>query len=195
MTDARTFCPPPAQTYASVADAAAATPELSTLLAAVKKANLTDALSKGKMNITVFAPNNAAFERMLQKKNKTAAQLLEWDGLRSLLKAHIVKGVIKSGDIPQGNTTVKTWLADAPITVNKENGAVTAIGARGSGKVVVADIGAGNAVIHIVDGVIKPSKEAIKNGPAKEAEWRAKKAGAPAAAPGKSKSRRLAERI
>lgn len=187
--------PSPAQkTYASVAEAATDTPQLSTLLAAVKKANLTEKLSKGNKSITVFAPSNAAFEKMLKEKNMTADQLLAWDGLRSLLKAHIVKGAVKAADIKNG-TVVKTWLPDANVTLVTDGGGVTAVGARSSGKVTTADIPAGSAIIHIVDGVIKPSKEAIKAGPAKEAAWKAAwKAKSPAAAPGLSKSRRLAER-
>lgn len=184
-----------AQTYTSVAEAATVTPQLSTLLAAVKKANLTGKLSKGDKAITVFAPSNDAFAKLLKEKNMTADQLLAWDGLRSLLKAHIVKGAVKAADIKNG-TVVKTWLPDANITLTTDGGFVTATGARSSGKVTTADIPAGAAVIHIVDGVIRPSKEAIKAGPAKEAAWKAARAArSPAAAPGLSKSRRLAERV
>ena len=145
--------------------------------------------------ITVFAPSNDAFAKLLKEKNMTADQLLAWDGLRSLLKAHIVKGAVKAADIKNG-TVVKTWLPDANITLTTDGGVVTATGARSSGKVTTADIPAGAAVIHIVDGVIRPSKEAIKAGPAKEAAWKAARAArSPAAAPGLSKSRRLAERV
>ena len=188
--------PPPAQTYASVADAAAATPDLSTLLAAVKAAGLADKLSKGNMSITLFAPTNTAFDKYLASKNKTAAQLLASPSLKWILKQHIVKGAVKAADVKNG--TVKSWLPNSNLTLAvSPTGAVTVSTPRSSATVTKADIHAGSAIIHIVDGVLLPTKEAVAEAPARAAAWWAAKKAAksPAMSPAAAMARKLAERV
>ena len=75
----------------SIASVAAATPALSTLLAAVKAANLTEKLSDPKLKTTLFAPTDDAFAAYLSANNLTAAQLLASPDLKWILKNHFVK--------------------------------------------------------------------------------------------------------
>ena len=75
----------------SIASVVAATPTLTTLLAAVKAANLTEKLSNSTIVTTVFAPTNDAFAAYLAKNNLTAEQLLASPDLKWILKQHFVK--------------------------------------------------------------------------------------------------------
>ena len=73
----------------NIVETAAAAPQFSTLVSLVKKAGLVDALS-GKTKLTVFAPTDAAFEKVPEK---TLDGLLEdRRALRKVLLYHVVAG-------------------------------------------------------------------------------------------------------
>ena len=176
----------------SIASVAAATPALSTLLAAVKAANLTEKLSNSTIKTTLFAPTNDAFAAYLAKNNLTADQLLASPDLKWILKQHFVKkAALKSTDLTNG-AVVKSWLPGANLTVDLSKAGVVAVKSDSGSvaKVTTADVPAGAAIVHLVDAVLVPTPEAIKEAPARVAAWKAKKAASPSAAP-----RRLAERI
>ena len=103
---------------------------------------------------TVFAPTNAAFDKL---DPETLAKLKSGeanDKLAMILKAHVVEGEIMSGDIAEGDTTVTT-LANTNLVVEKEGDSVKA----DQSAVIGADIVASNGVIHAVDTVIIPEDE------------------------------------
>jgi len=127
-----------------------------TILAeALTTANLADALS-GEGPFTVFAPDNAAFQALLDSNE-------DWNGLADIpvatltavLTNHVVAGAkVMSGDLSEGYVTTmsKTSLNDAAtsVYVNLEDGVML----NGNVKVVAADVEASNGVIHGVDAVI-----------------------------------------
>lgn len=173
----------------SIASVAAATPALSTLLAAVKAANLTEKLSNSTLTTTLFAPTNDAFDAYLKANGLTADQLLASPDLKWILKQHFVKkAAVKSNELKNG-AVVKSWLPKANLTVDLSSGVVVKTDSGSAAKVTKADIAAGNSVVHLVDAVLQPRSEDIQKAPERVAAWKAKKAGAPSAAP-----RRLQER-
>merc|ERR1712088_792470 len=107
----------------TIAGTAAATPALSTLLAAVKAAGLAETLS-GEGDFTVFAPTNDAFAKLpegtipflLKPENKQA--------LADILLRHVLPNRIEAGQIPAGSTNVKT-VGGEDITVTNANGGVS----------------------------------------------------------------------
>ncbi|WP_407268274.1 fasciclin domain-containing protein [Radiobacillus sp. PE A8.2] len=130
-----------------IVDIAKETGDFKTLVAALEKADLVDTL-KGEGPFTVFAPTDAAFEKLLKELNITAEQLLERKDLKEILLYHVVSGKVMSGDLKDGQK-VKT-LAEKnvkislnPVRVNKAN-------------VVTPDIEASNGVIHVIDKVLIP---------------------------------------
>ncbi|MEM7650488.1 MAG: fasciclin domain-containing protein [Pseudomonadota bacterium] len=133
-----------------IVDTAAANADFSTLVAAVKAADLVDAL-KGDGPFTVFAPTNAAFEalpagtldNLLKPENK--------EQLQGILKYHVVSGKIMAGDIANGTTAVDT-LQGTSVDVAKGATGVSVDGAN----VTAADIKTSNGVIHVIDAVILP---------------------------------------
>lgn len=134
----------------TIADLAAEDPRFTTFVALVEQAGLTDKLD-GDAEYTVFAPTNAAFEKLDPELVTELKSGEADDKLTSILKAHIVEGETLSSNIADGEMSVAT-LADADISVNKSGDSVTI----GNATVVAADIDASNGVIHAVDTVIMP---------------------------------------
>ncbi len=102
-------------TTKTIAELAVATPELSTLVAALTAANLVDTFSKPG-NFTVFAPTNDAFAKAMTSMSMTAAQVMaDVPTLTNILTYHVVPQVLKAADLVK-LTSVKT-LQGATITL------------------------------------------------------------------------------
>merc|ERR1712183_189132 len=124
--------------------------DFSTLLAAVSAAGLVEALS-AEGPFTVFAPTNNAFAKI---PSDTLTSLLgDKDALTAVLARHVIAGSkILSGDIPHGVTKVQT-LGGEEVEVIRSGNSVSIKSAAGSARVIKADVGATNGVIHVVDTV------------------------------------------
>ena len=123
----------------------------STLVTAVKAAELAGTLDSGGP-FTVFAPTNAAFDKLPQDQLNALLQPENRDQLRSILTYHVVPGRVMAADIAG-----KRLQAD---TVNGQKLAIDAAGSSvtaGNATVVKTDIKASNGVIHVVDSVILPN--------------------------------------
>merc|ERR1712087_233699 len=132
----------------TIVEAAVASPDLSTLVAAVKAAGLVDTLS-GEGPFTVFAPNNDAFAKI---PSATLNGLLaDKTALTKVLLRHVVPSVIKAEDIPAGRTMVGT-AGGEEISVVNADGVVTIAGV-GTAAVITTNILASNGVVHLVDSV------------------------------------------
>ena len=135
-----------APTPPTIVAVAAGNSDFSTLVSALRAADLVGAL-EGKGPFTVFAPNNAAFaklppgtlEDLLKPENKKK--------LAKLLKHHVVSGRITAAEVKSG--TVKT-LDGGKVEVAVDNGRV----GFGGAKVISADLPASNGVIHVIDAVV-----------------------------------------
>ena len=132
----------------NIVEIAAATEDLSTLVTAINAANLGPTLS-GPGPFTVFAPTNAAFEKLDPETLNTIIATPSL--LTSLLQYHVVSGEVFSSDLSNG--PVGTLLSGQSIDVDLSGGMVTL---NGSSKVTEADIDASNGVIHIIDEVLIP---------------------------------------
>ena len=123
--------------------------QFNTLVAAVKAAGLVETL-QGKGPFTVFAPSDAAFAKL--PKGTVEALLADKEKLTAILTYHVVSGKVMAGDIVKMGGASPATVNGAPVRVTVRNGAVYVDGA----KVVTADVGASNGVIHIIDSVIMP---------------------------------------
>merc|ERR1711978_609972 len=84
----------------NIAELAIATPDLSTLLAAVKAAGLVETLA-GEGPFTVFAPTNKAFAKI--PKATLDGLLADKEALTAVLLRHVVPGAaLMAGDVPGG---------------------------------------------------------------------------------------------
>ena len=132
-----------------------------TLVAAVKEAGLVEILqSKGPF--TVFAPTNAAFDKLPKGEVGTLLKPENLKTLQTILTYHVVAGKLSTADILKlikkgnGKATLKTfsggaltvWMKGKDIYITDENGS--------SSKITVADINQSNGVIHVIDTVVTP---------------------------------------
>jgi uncharacterized surface protein with fasciclin (FAS1) repeats len=132
----------------TIVDVAAAAPQFSTLVAAVKAAGLAATLS-GPGPFTVFAPTNDAFAKLPAGTVDTLLKPENKAKLRAILLYHVVPGSVKSTDLKSGD--VETADKE-PIKVVIDGSTVKINDAT----VTKADIPASNGVIHVIDTVLLP---------------------------------------
>ncbi len=127
-----------------------------TLLAALKAAGLADKASAAGP-FTVFAPDNAAFNKL---PDGTVATLLKPENkkmLSDILLYHVVMGSVMSSDLKSGQ--VITTVQGDKLTVRMKNGKVMLEDVKGGmSTVTLADIKATNGVVHSIDTVLMPGK-------------------------------------
>ncbi len=144
-----------------VVDIAISSKDHTTLVAAVKAADLVSTL-KGKGPFTVFAPTNAAFDKLpagtveslLKPESKAAlAGILTYHVVAGNLDAAAVVAAIKKG---KGKAVVTT-VNGASLTASLEGDKVILTDAKGGKSTVVAtDLKASNGVVHVIDTVVLP---------------------------------------
>ena len=132
---------------APVATAASANPVLSTLVAAVKAAGLVDTLNSAS-NITVFAPDNAAFAKL--PKATLDKVLADKKELTKILTYHVADGRQTPGDLAAG-MGLKT-LEGGMVTPAMMNGTYLVNKAN----VVCGNVQTANATVYIIDTVLMP---------------------------------------
>merc|ERR1712168_636882 len=134
----------------NIAELAIATPQLSTLLAAVKAAGLVGTLA-GEGPFRVLAPTNKAIAKI--PKQTLDGLLADKDALTAVLLRHVVPGAaLKAGDVPEGETKVKT-AGGEEITVSRTRYLKIKSAAAKTG-VAAFDILATNGVVHLINDVI-----------------------------------------
>jgi uncharacterized surface protein with fasciclin (FAS1) repeats len=144
-----------------VVDIAIGSADHTTLVAAVKAADLVTTL-KGKGPFTVFAPTNAAFnklpagtvENLLKPENKAQlAKILTYHVVSGNLDAAAVVAAIKSGN---GKAVVST-VSGGKLTVTLDKDKVKLTDEAGNSAYVTAtDLKGSNGVIHVIDTVVLP---------------------------------------
>lgn len=135
-------------------DTAKAAGSFTTLLAAVDAAGLTETL-KGKGPFTIFAPTDAAFQKL---PAGTVTNLLLPENkaqLESILKYHVVSGKVRSDKVVT-LTKSPTLLPMEEVTIKVDAGSVFL---NNDVKVSAVDVDASNGVIHVIDSVLLPPKK------------------------------------
>lgn len=132
-----------------------------TLVAAVKAAGLVETLmSAGPF--TVFAPTNAAFEKLPAGTVETLLKPENKATLTAVLTYHVVAGKLDSKEIARlikdGNgkaevTTVQggklwLWMKGNKLMIKDEKGGMSSI--------TIKDVYQSNGVIHVIDAVVLP---------------------------------------
>ncbi len=131
----------------NIVQTAVAAGQFKTLVKLVKQAGLAGAL-QGKGALTVFAPTDAAFAKV--PKSTLAALAKDKAKLRAVLLYHVAKGKLTAAKVIKLRS-IKT-LNGQSLKVRVNHGTVTVGGAR----VIKADIGASNGVIHVINQVLIP---------------------------------------
>ncbi|MFC5674560.1 fasciclin domain-containing protein [Streptomyces incanus] len=130
-----------------VVEASAAYPQLSQLVSAAVRARLSGTLD-GKPHVTVFAPNNQAFQKVTVSQLDS---LLSNQGqLKKVLTYHVVDKQIAPNELSKGSFTT---LEGSKLTTS---GSGTDFKVNGKAKIVCGNIKAANATIYVIDTVLQP---------------------------------------
>ena len=144
-----------------VVDIAISSPDHTTLVAAVKAADLVATL-KSEGPFTVFAPTNEAFDKLPEG---TVATLLKPENkaqLAKILTYHVVSGNLDAAAVmaalEDGNgQVVLTTVSGGKLTVSLDMNRVKLTDETGNSAFVTAvDLKGSNGVIHVIDGVVLP---------------------------------------
>lgn len=142
---------------------AAKAPNLTTLVSAVQAADLTSTL-EGAGPFTVFAPDNAAFEKIPAATRESLMQPAQKAELTKILTYHVVPGRLTAADIAaqaQANngTATLTTVQGETLTVRDAGGGRWTItdSKGGTSTITQADVGQSNGVVHVVDTVLMPN--------------------------------------
>jgi uncharacterized surface protein with fasciclin (FAS1) repeats len=145
----------------SIVGIAAGSADHTTLVAALQAADLVTTL-EGKGPFTVFAPTNAAFDKLpagtvtdlLKPENKAQlAKILTYHVVSGNLDAAAVTEAIKSGK----GKAVLTTVSGGKLTATLEKGKVKITSdSDNTSYVITTDLKGSNGVIHVIDSVLLP---------------------------------------
>lgn len=149
-------------TAGTVVEVAQGNPDFSTLVSAVTAADLGGTLS-GAGPFTVFAPTNAAFEKVPKAARDTLMSPAGKQDLAGILTYHVVSGEQMASALTQAITAAGaegaklTTVNGATLTAKADGDRVTLTDAAGNvATVTQTDIDASNGVIHVIDTVLMP---------------------------------------
>ena len=128
---------------------AIASPDHTTLVKALQQAELVDVLANPGP-FTVFAPTNAAFEKLpagtldgLMKADKKA-------DLQNILQYHVTTSALKADYFKDGQTI--GMVNGDNVTVSVKDGKII----LNNSATIIATVPASNGIVHVIDGVLLP---------------------------------------
>lgn len=134
------------QIQKNIVETAIASREFTTLVAALKAADLVETLSSPGP-FTVFAPNDAAFSRV--SKETIDSLMQDKAKLADVLKYHVISGKHMASDVAK-MSSLKT-LQGSDLSVDTSKGVKI-----NDASVIKADIVCSNGVCHVIDSVLIP---------------------------------------
>lgn len=130
---------------------AVGSPDHTTLVTALKTAEYVDALSNAGP-FTVFAPTNAAFDKLPAGTVENLLKPESKAALQNILEYHVYVGVIREDYVQDGMKLNQVNLDN--VTLNKKDGKITVNGAN-----VLGVVKASNGVVYIIDAVLLPPEK------------------------------------
>ena len=137
----------------NIVEIASSNPDFSTLVDAVIKADLVDALADEDEDYTVFAPTNAAFEALLGEASLDDVPV---EDLTAILLYHVLEGTTLASDLSDGLIATTLNGEDVKFTLGGEFPQIN------ESNIVVTDIVASNGVIHVIDAVLTPPQNIVE---------------------------------
>lgn len=129
----------------------------STLTTAVVTAELLPALTNPFAELTVFAPSNDAFTALADALDTDIDGILALDNLADVLTYHVLGSEVDAASVTNGA------VVDALNTTNTIKMTKTSEGKvfANHAEVSLADVGADNGIVHVLDAVILPSETVV----------------------------------
>ena len=147
----------------TIVDVASANGDFSTLVSAITAAELGETLS-GEGPFTVFAPTNAAFEKLPEGTLDNLTQPENKETLTGILTYHVVPGNQTAADLTTaigeadgGTFTLDTVNGEELTAAIVDGNVILTDAAGGTSTVTSTDIEGSNGVIHVIDTVLMPS--------------------------------------
>ena len=137
-----------------IVDNAAAAKSVSTLVSAVKAAGLVETL-KGAGPFTVFAPTNAAFDKLPKGAVAGLMDPASKAKLAGVLTYHVIPGRLVAADLKDGQELTTVNGEKLYIAV-KDGKVMVSNGKDAPATVQIADVISSNGVTHVIDGVVLP---------------------------------------
>nr|WP_233254170.1 fasciclin domain-containing protein [Hymenobacter sedentarius] len=139
-----------------IVDNAAGSSDHTTLVAAVKAAGLAETL-KGAGPFTVFAPTNAAFDKLPAGTMNSLVTPGMKPTLTKILTYHVVPGRYTAGNLTPGQV-LTTVEGEQLIVMKNGNGVMIKDAKGGMARVTIPDVISSNGVTHVIDTVLMPAK-------------------------------------
>lgn len=138
----------------TIVDNAAGAKSVSTLVAAVKQAGLEETL-KGEGPFTVFAPTNAAFDKLPKGAVAGLMDPASKENLKGVLTYHVIPGRLVAADLKDGQEL--TTVNGEKLHISVKNGQIMV----GNGKdapatIQISDVISSNGITHVIDTVVLP---------------------------------------
>lgn len=133
----------------NVVQVAIGSPDHKTLVEAVKAADLVNSLSNAGP-FTVFAPTNAAFDKLPKGTVEGLLKPDQKDALTDILQYHVYVGVLKADQLMDGQSLGMVNGNNIQITLQDGKPVI-------NGKAhIVASVPASNGIVHVIDEVLTP---------------------------------------
>ena len=139
-----------------IVDNAAGSSEHTTLVAAVKAAGLVETL-KSTGPFTVFAPTNAAFDKLPAGTVNSLVTPEMKPTLTKILTYHVVPGRLTAADLTNGQV-LTTVQGEQLIVMKNASGVMLKDAKGGMAKVTIPNVMSSNGVTHVIDTVLMPAK-------------------------------------
>ena len=136
---------------ANVVQVAINSKDHTTLVAAVKAAELVGVLSNPGP-FTVFAPTNSAFEKLPAGTVENLLKPENKEALQNILEFHVFVGVLKPTMLKDGAEFGQSNGDHVQVSV--KNGKTTINGAN-----LLATVPAANGIVHVIDAVLLPPEK------------------------------------
>lgn len=135
-----------------VVKVAIASKDHTTLVAAIKQADLVTSLSNAGP-FTVFAPTNAAFDALPKGTVDELMKPEKKEDLQNILQYHVTLSALKAESFQDGQTL--GMVNGDNVTISVKDGKVT----LNNNAHIIASVPASNGIVHVVDGVLLPPKK------------------------------------
>tara|TARA_B100001057_G_scaffold459598_1_gene509901 strand:+ start:621 stop:1139 length:519 start_codon:yes stop_codon:yes gene_type:complete len=148
----------------TIVDVAVGNKNFSTLVTALKAADLVGAL-KGDGPFTVFAPTNDAFAKIDTETLNSLLEVKNQKVLANILTYHVISGKLAASDVvaalEKGNGSVElTALNGELITVMQKDGKIWLKDSNDNySEITATDVMGNNGVIHVINTVVMPKKD------------------------------------
>lgn len=143
----------------TIVDVAVGNEDFSTLVTALKAADLVGAL-QGDGPFTVFAPTNSAFAKIDSKTLNSLLEEKNQKALANILTYHVIPGKLVASDVvaalKKGKGTVELETLNGQVlTVMQKDDKIWLKDQNGNySEIVATDVMASNGVIHVIDSVV-----------------------------------------